>query len=324
MVIGSTTFEALGRQKERTALTSRMEHIPVSLIKESDIQLRGAKKDDEKYKELLADITANGVQNAISVRNVGTADEPDYRVVDGLQRFSCAVDAGLETIPAQILDVDENNVLLRQIALNMHRIETKPVEYTKALLRIIASQPDMTKEELCDLLNKSEGWLNDRLSLVKLPDSIQTRVNEGEIPLSNAYALAKLPDEDEMFAYADQAASEAPADFIPVAAARVKELRKLKRGEEKPAPSPSPRLRKKGEILAEYSRTQGTNPANDFESGFRDALAWVVRMDPAAQEQFYAELKEKEAEKERKKAERAAEKAEKEGKSAPTLADLLK
>ena len=103
--------QALGRQKESIALSNRMDNIPISLIKESEVQLRGAKKDTEKYKELLADITANGIQNAISVRNVGTQDDPDYRVLDGLQRFSCAVDAGFETVPCQILDVDENNVL---------------------------------------------------------------------------------------------------------------------------------------------------------------------------------------------------------------------
>lgn len=305
-------------------MTSRMENIPTALIKESDIQLRGAKKEDEEYQELLADITANGIQNAISVRNLGTEDEPDYRVVDGLQRYSCAVDAGMETVPAIILDMDENKVLLRQMALNMHRIETKPVEYTKALLRVIATQPDMKKDELCLLLNKSEGWLNDRLSLVKLPTDIQKEVNDGNIPLSNAYALAKLPDEEEMYAYADKAANEAPADFIPQAAARVKELRKIKRGEPKPEPAPSPRMRKKGEVLDEYRRTQGEEPTGDFDKGFRSAIEWVVRMDPAAKEQFYAELKAKEVEREAKKAERAKAKAEKEGKSAPTLADLLK
>ena len=61
-----------------------------------------------------------------------------------------------------------------------------------------------------------------------------------------------------------------------------------------------------------------------FDKGFRDALAWVCRMDPGSQKQFFVDLEEKAAEREAKKTERANAKAAKEGKSAPTLADLLK
>lgn len=292
--------------------------LPVEACAPSDEIVRGIRKKDPKYINLKADIERNGVELPLLVTNAGTDEDPDYRIIDGLQRWSCAVAAGRETVPVRVVDHNEEDTLVRQMRLNLHRVEMRPIEYTQGLLRIVAADPEKSLKELADEMGKSEGWLRDRLSLVKLPEDIQNRVTEGEIPLSNAYALAKLPDEEEMNEWADRAAGMAPADFLPQCAGRVKELRKLKRGQPKPEPTPQPSLRKRGEMLDAYRELGDRPEKKGYDQGWYDAIAWAVRMDDASRDAFFAGLEEKAA----KKAEKA-EKAKAKANKGPSIAELL-
>lgn len=210
---------------------ARLEKIPLKLIRENTEALRTqVDKEDEQYKGLVDSVKNHGIMNPISVREIidPATNEMLYGLVDGLHRFNAAMDAGLSEIPAQITTMDEANLVEAQILGNVHKIETKPVQYTKALLRILGSNPLLTLTELAARLSRSTTWLTERLQLVKLTEAIQKLVDSGELTLTNAYALTKLPP-DKQNELLQQALGQSPAAFVPLATNVLKEVQAAKR-----------------------------------------------------------------------------------------------
>lgn len=309
--------------------------ISITAIEENPVALRTVARDSEKYKNLVSSVRDRGILNPISVRETGDG----YTVVDGLHRFSAALDAGLEKIPVQVLDIAEADILEVQIEANLQKVETKPGEYTKQLLRIMADHPDRTIEEQAARLHKSPAWLKERLNFRSLTDEAMRRIDLPEtddehISISNAYSLAKLPPEvqDE---WLDRACSLPPTEFIPAALAEIKRLRTQARtGVTVEATGPAPILRKRGLLTSELDRARNL-PANvepekkDYAEGYRDAFLWIFKQDPASIEAWKKEQEALAAEKKEKAEKRKAEKEAKEAKEAedagkaPSMADLL-
>ncbi len=73
----------------------------------------------------------------ITVREVRDPDtgQKYYSLIDGLHRYNAAQDAGLEEIPCHVLTMDELQVLEAQLMANVHKVETRPVEYIEAARR---------------------------------------------------------------------------------------------------------------------------------------------------------------------------------------------
>ena len=297
-------------------------NIPVGEIRENSAALRSVNRQSEEFIALVGSIKERGVLNAISVRQLKDAETgvEYYELVDGLHRFTAACEAGCETIPAQVLDLDQLGVLEAQIIANVHKIETRPVDYSKSLQRVMALNPVLTVGELATKLAKSPSWINERLGLLKLCDTVAKLVNDGKINITNAYALAKLPPEEQPD-WVDRAINQAPQEFCAAANTRAREVKDARRkGTDEAAVgfTPSQRLQKlalikqefeKPEILKALIAEQGIN--DPFEAA-KLAIAWILHMDPmsiAADERKWNEQKAaKEAEKAAKAKEREAKK----------------
>lgn len=304
-------------------MSSKLALLPLSSIRENPVALRPVQRDTEEYLGLVDSVRQVGVLNAISVRQVRDPEtgESYYSLVDGLHRYNAAMDAGLREIPATIITADEANVLEIQIMANIHKVETKPVEYTQQLVRILAHNPMLTVPGLAAKLAKSAAWLSQRLKLVRLAEQVQDLVNEGTINISNAQALADLPAEEQMN-YLDRAMSMTPGEFLPTVGARVKEIRDAKRQGKAPAEdgfTPVPHVRKVSELKAEAERPEvGVSLISQYgvtapEDAWRLAIQWTLSVDPTSVEiakaKYEARKAEAKAARERRAAEREAEKA---------------
>ncbi len=300
---------------------SEMATVALSEIKENPVALRAVDRENVQYLNLVQDVRRRGVLQPITVRQQEEAGEVYYEICDGLHRYSAAVDAGIETIDIKIVDFDDAEVEEVQIVANLVRVDTKPVDYTKQLLRMMTRNPLMTMAELATRITQSEAFINQRLSLLKLDASIQALVNESEIKLNNAYALSKLPL-DEQHNFTDAAMTQKPAEFVPATQARAKELRDAKRAGKKASETvwePTAHLRKLGELKAEYANSE-VGPAivaaygcETAAEGFTAAIAWVISLDNASVESQKAKaeqrVQDREAAKIRKKAESESKKA---------------
>jgi ParB/RepB/Spo0J family partition protein len=316
---------------------AKLEKIPLKLIRENTEALRTqVDKEDEQYKGLVDSVKNHGIMNPISVREIvdPATNETLYGLVDGLHRFNAAMDAGLSEIPAQIVTMDEANLVEAQILGNVHKIETKPVQYTKALLRILGSNPLLTLTELAARLSRSTTWLTERLQLVKLSEPIQKLVDGGELTLTNAYALTKLPV-DKQQELLQQALSQSPAAFVPLATNVLKEVQAARREGRKAETAtfkPVERMQRLPAIrdqkdLADKNPEQSAiiqsakkHGITTVEGAIAFALKWVLHADPdsiaADEAQWNADQKAK-AEKAQ---ERAAKKKEEADKKAAAVA----
>jgi ParB family chromosome partitioning protein len=202
----------------------------ISDIREGPDGLRPCDTENESFQGLVESIRLRGFLSTITVRPMVDEDGNNYyEILDGLQRFHACKLAGLKTIRCIVVnDFDNSDKTLWQIMANAHSVPTKPVEYTKALKRLIDMHPTMTKSELSAKLGKSPAFIESRLNLLKLNEKVQKLVDEGEISLSNAQALSKLPD-DEQELFIEQALNSPTAEFASAVNARCKEIADAKR-----------------------------------------------------------------------------------------------
>lgn len=305
-----------------TVQKGKLAHIPIDKIRQNPVALREVDKTSEEYKGLVDSIRRNGILNPPSVREIkGEGDTVLYGVIDGLHRFTAAQDAGLDSIPAHILSMEEAEIEEAQILANVHKIETKPVEYSNQLKRMLGRNPTMPMSELATRLSKTTQWLNERLGLTKLVESIGALVDEGKITLANAYALAKLPPEVQP-EYVDRAMTLQPAEFVPQVNKHVKELRDAKRQGRDPNPQfePTARLQKISAIKDESASTAiGKQLCGNLKTpleGFKAALDWVLHLDSLSVAEEKAKWEKRKAEQDENRKKRELERQQKREKEA--------
>ncbi len=290
-------------------------------IKENPVALRSLDRENEQYLYLVQDVKRRGVLSPITVREQTDGDESYYEICDGLHRYSAAIDAGLTEIDVVVKEYDDAQVEETQIVANLVRVDTKPVDYTKQLLRMMTRNSLMTVPELASRISQSEGFINQRLSLLKLDVTIQALVNEGEIKLNNAYALSKLPPE-EQHNFTDMAMTQQPAEFVPATQARAKELREAKRAGKAAGDvvwEPTAHCQKMGVLKAEHANGEvgpalcASDGCESAVEGFALGVSWVIGLDMASVEvqrsKNDARIAEREAAKLRRAAEREAKNA---------------
>jgi ParB family chromosome partitioning protein len=314
-------------------MATELLHIPLDKIIEPDEKLRAVDKETEEYEGLVDSIKAKGVLNPINVRELKDPEsgEEIYGLVDGLQRYTASKDAGKESIPAQVISCDEGELIETQILANVHKIETKPVEYSKALLKLLQNNPLLTRSELAAKLCKTTAWISERLGLLKLVDQVGKLVDDDKIGLSNAYALARLPQEEQAD-YVDRAIAMPPPQFGATVNARVKEIRQAKREGRDAAPAefqPIAILRSRKELMEEMEAGEqggllvSNNKPSTPDEAFALAVKWALNLDPASIEIQKAKDEERKAELKRRKEENALERKRRRAKEAAEKAAQL-
>lgn len=300
-----------------TKKQNRLAEIPMSLVVESEVALRGVDRKDEQYQALVQSVRKNGVLEPILVREIEDASGVTrYGLINGLQRYTASKDSGFATIPAHIVDIEDADLMQKQIITNLHRVETKPAQYSVQLRRLISQNPLLTNQELADMLTCNVSWLSQRLSLTKLDKRIQGYVDDGQIGLANAYVLAKLPI-DEQLEHVERAMTDASDVFTSTVASRLKEINEAKKQGREARPQefeaiervqPLSIIKNERKMPSVRDQVLAAMGATSVQEGWDAALAWATRMDPDSVAKQKADYDQKCAEraaaKERTKAER--------------------
>lgn len=306
---------------------TKLKKIPLDLIRESKVALREVDRESEQYEGLVSSIRDKGVMNPIVVREQKDEDgKTVYGLVDGKHRYTAAQDAGLSEIPAQVMTFSDAEVLEAQVIGNVHRVETKPVEYSKQLQRMFGANPMMTMGDMAAKLSKSPAWISQRLSLNHLPKHVGEMVDDQKITLTNAYALVELSKlaPDEVDSFLDRAQTLPPSEFAAQVQQRTKAIKDARRAGRDPNKAnefePVPLPQSKAKLLEEYKnpsiaqRVLERVGAQTPLDGWKAAMAWTVKMDPESidegRRKFEAEKAAQAEAKEKRRAERAAKKQE--------------
>jgi ParB family chromosome partitioning protein len=152
--------------------------------------------------ELAASIREHGVLQPILVRPLGPNT---YQIVAGERRWRASRQAGLETIPALIEDIDDDTALEIAIIENLQREDLTPLDEAAMYDRMV-HEHGYSIRKLADKLGKDKGYLENRLRLADAPPEIRELVSLRKDSLSHAYELMKVEDPKKRRRLAEQVA----------------------------------------------------------------------------------------------------------------------
>ena len=109
---------------------SGLDQIPLDSIDPNPFQPRHAFREDS-LKELAESIRANGIVQPVLLRKAA-GSQGRYHLVAGERRWRAARLAGLDTVPAMVREIDEEDTLQLALTENLLRDDLNPVEVARA------------------------------------------------------------------------------------------------------------------------------------------------------------------------------------------------
>lgn len=166
--------------------------IAVDFISQNPFQPR-LNFDSVALEELKKSIIANGLIQPITVRRV-TGNQ--YQLVSGERRLRAYTDIGYKEIPAYIIKVDSDEIMLALALIeNIQRETLNPIEVSRAYKRLM-DECHLTQEQIADKVGKDRTTIANSIRLLKLPENIQKCLVDESISAGHARALINLPGED--------------------------------------------------------------------------------------------------------------------------------
>ena len=221
----SAVFDAiLGGLTEEEAVESGTT-LPLRAIRFNGRQPR-KHISEEGLSDLAASIRDRGVLEPVIVRRVGGG----YELVAGERRTRAASLAGLDEIPAIVVDIDDREALEIAIIENLQREDLNAVEETEAVLGLLEMELDASRREVTQVLqalyNEERGriigknveerdrrrvqtlfkrlgrfsvssFVSNRLPILDFPESLLAAVREGRLAFTKAQAIARVDDPDD-------------------------------------------------------------------------------------------------------------------------------
>ena len=147
---------------------------------------------ESDLEELAASIAERGVIQPVVVRQLPNL--PDvFELIAGERRWRAAQRAGLSDIPVVVIEADDKLSLELAIVENVQRSDLNPIEEAMGYDQLMQDF-SYTQNDLAKIIGKSRSHVANTLRLLKLPDSIQKLVNNGDLTAGHARALLAVAD----------------------------------------------------------------------------------------------------------------------------------
>lgn len=193
--------------------------------------------DQHALEQLAASIRQHGVLEPVLVRRSGS----EFELIAGERRSRAAALAGLDSIPAIILDIDSNDALEISIMENLQREDLNAVEETEAVLRLLQLSLDLEREQVVHLLqqiyNEERGrgrgepaaeqertqvrelfrrlgrftpssFYVNRIPILAFPSDLLDAVRDGRLSFTKGQLIARVPSEEQRQELLRQALAE--------------------------------------------------------------------------------------------------------------------
>ena len=175
-------------------------------------------RNDDSMQELVFSIGNFGILNPIEVRPMSTTG---YEIISGARRYQGAIQNNLDSIPAIILNLDDDEAIIRMVDSNIQREYLLPSERAYAYkmrmeaLKRKAGRPQKGEEKNSpkisanfrsdDSIGEQAGISGDTvrnyISLTLLIPELMHLVDDGKIGLTPAYQLTHLKTEEQQLLF---------------------------------------------------------------------------------------------------------------------------
>lgn len=163
--------------------------VPLEEIRPNPYQPRKV-FDEEKMAELAGSIKEHGVFQPVILKRAVSG----YEIVAGERRCRAAKQAGLNTIPAIIVEFTDNQMMEIALLENIQREDLNAIEEARAY-EAMMTKLNLTQEKLSQRIGKSRSYITNILRLLNLPKQIQQAVLDNKISTGHARALITLDKE---------------------------------------------------------------------------------------------------------------------------------
>ena len=167
--------------------------IPLDQIDRNPFQTR-SHLAEEPLAELAASIAANGVVQPVLVRPLANGR---FQLIAGERRWRASELAGKTTIPAILRQVSDEQAMEITIVENLQRADLNPMEQARAFDRL-SREFHMTQEQMAVRTGKDRATVANFLRLLRLPASVQARVEAGSLSFGHARALLSFEHPEEI------------------------------------------------------------------------------------------------------------------------------
>lgn len=168
--------------------------IPVDMIRPGPYQPR-KRMDEEALQELAESIRSQGIVQPVVVRE--RPEDGEYELIAGERRWRAAQKAGLEDVPALIRSLENAQALEVALIENIQREELTPLEEARAFERL-TREFELTHEAMAERVGRNRATISNTLRLLRLPESVQQAVEEGELRMGHARALLGLEGNERL------------------------------------------------------------------------------------------------------------------------------
>jgi ParB family chromosome partitioning protein len=167
--------------------------IPLDQIDHNPFQTR-THVNEEQLAELAASITSNGVVQPVLVRPLANGR---FQLIAGERRWRASQLAGKQTIPAILRQVSDEQAMEITIVENLQRADLNPMEQARAFDRL-SREFHMTQEQMAVRTGKDRASVANFLRLLRLPATVQARVEAGELSFGHARTLLAFEHPEEI------------------------------------------------------------------------------------------------------------------------------
>lgn len=165
--------------------------VPVEMIEANPYQPRMS-FDNEALEELAESIKSLGLIQPITVRR-RAADR--YQIISGERRFRASRLAGLNEIPAYIIDTNDQGMLEMAIVENIQREDLDPIEVAMSYQRLI-EECNLTQEQMAFRVGKKRASVTNYLRLLRLPAKVQHDLKVGLLSVGHAKVILGIENEE--------------------------------------------------------------------------------------------------------------------------------
>ena len=221
--------------------------IPVASIDPNPDQPRRV-FEESGLQALVDSVRIHGVLQPVVVRRAGDR----YELVVGERRWRASKRAGLESIPAVVLEIDPADRLEVALVENVQRRDLNPIELAVAFRAL--ADTGATQEEIGERVGMDRSTISNHLRLLELPKPIQADVEDGRVSLGHAKALLSVQSPERRRQLRDKIVEEQLSVRAAEEIARPKP--KETTGAAEPRSRPDPHLQSVADALRQQLQTR--------------------------------------------------------------------
>jgi ParB family chromosome partitioning protein len=173
---------------ESRAQSAQLRDLTLDRILPNPAQPRLSYEEDSLV-ELADSIREHGVLQPILVRPVGSK----FELIAGERRWRASRLAERESIPAIVVDFDEQSAMEVSIIENLQREDVSPLEEAAMFRKM--TEMGYSVRQLAQKIGKDKGYVENRIRLADAPAEIRELVSLRRDTISHAYELMKVGDE---------------------------------------------------------------------------------------------------------------------------------